>query len=169
MWGLSRVMSTWSRVIAPVLSPKPRAVSVLAPRVAAAARGLAGRAAATPAATPAHAICDCRKLPAVAASRAGLWHQAEPSHPIDAVLAPLPLPMLARNWYFAADGNASHGAALPHAAVAHGAMELPSQPTGHASGEGYDLASTMKKRVTKMNKHKRRKRRKRDRLKKRQN
>ena len=43
---------------------------------------------------------------------------------------------------------------------------LAMQTTSRA---GIWLASTMKKRVTKMNKHKRRKRRKRDRLKKRQN
>ena len=75
---------------------------------------------------------------------------------------PLPLPPLGRQWFFASEEAAAD------VAIACNVQLVPPAPPS-ARSEALSLASTLKKRVTKMNKHKARKRRKRDRMKKRTN
>ena len=89
------------------------------------------------------------------------WQQSQSPGPLECDIAPLPLPPLSRQWFFASEEDSA-----PVAAV-YDIQVVPATPPRANGSQGLSLASTLKKRVTKMNKHKRRKRRKRDRLKKR--
>ena len=88
------------------------------------------------------------------------WQQAQSPGLLNCDIAPLPLPPLGRQWFFASEEAAAD--------VACNVQLVPPAPPS-ARSEALSLASTLKKRVTKMNKHKARKRRKRDRMKKRTN
>jgi hypothetical protein len=90
------------------------------------------------------------------------WQQAQSPGLLNCDIAPLPLPPLGRQWFFASEEAAAD------AAIACNVQLVPPAPPS-ARSEALSLASTLKKRVTKMNKHKARKRRKRDRMKKRTN
>ena len=90
------------------------------------------------------------------------WQQAQSPGLLNCDLAPLPLPPLGRQWFFASEKAAAD------VAITCNAQLVPTAPPS-ARSEALSLASTLKKRNTKMNKHKARKRRKRDRMKKRAN
>ena len=90
------------------------------------------------------------------------WQQAQSPGLLNCDIAPLPLPPLGRQWFFASEEAAAD------VAIACNVQLVPPAPPS-ARSEALSLASTLKKRVTKMNKHKARKRRKRDRMKKRTN
>ena len=90
------------------------------------------------------------------------WQQAQSPGLLNCDLAPLPLPPLGRQWFFASEEAAAD------VAVACNVQLVPPAPPS-ARSEALSLASTLKKRNTKMNKHKARKRRKRDRMKTRAN